>query len=184
MSKLKWRNFCPMFAFLIGLLSLVFGGYGGRGTARYSGAAAFAQQTEAYITTSDVNVRSGPGTRYQIVARIKEGTKVNVAGREGAWLRVVSKHGNPPGYIDQRFARLADGQSRQAPSFAPGVYTTLADTYIRKGPGLHYEVITKIPKGIKVHVVAAEGDWLRVESKHGNLPGYVERTYVQRGSGN
>ena len=179
MSKLKWRRSYSMSAFAIGLLSLVFGGYGGEKIAEFQGAAAFAQQTEAYITTSDVNVRSGPGSRYEIVARIKEGTKVNVAGRERDWLRVVSKRGNPPGYIDQRFARLADGQSNKTSSFVPGAYTTLADTYLRKGPGLHYEVVTKIPKGIRVHVVAAEGDWLRVESKHGKPPGYIERRYVR-----
>lgn len=180
MSKFHTKSLYFIFAFSIAWLSPVFGGYGGEGAASFSATAAFAQQTEAYIATSDVNVRSGPGTRYQIVARIKKGTRVNVAGREGEWLRVVSKHGNPPGYIDQRFARPADGQSGKPPSFTPGVYMTLADTYIRKGPGLHYEVITKIPKGIKVHVVAAENDWLRVESKHGNPPGYVEKRYVQR----
>jgi hypothetical protein len=32
-----------------------------------------------------------------------------------------------------------------------------------------------LPANIKIHVVRSEGDWLRVESKHGGNPGYVER---------
>ena len=47
---------------------------------------------------------------------------------------------------------------------------------MRKGPGLHYEVVAKILKGMKVHIVGAEVDWLKVQSKHGKPPGYIEKS--------
>ncbi len=139
-----------------------------------------AAQTRLYTTTEDVKVRSGPGTRYKIIAEIKSGMNVNVAGHEAGWLRVVSKKGNPPGYIDERFAKPASGSASQPSSPAEGSYTTLADTYVREGPGLHYKAIARIEKGILVNVVGSEGDWLKVESKRGNPPGYIEKRYTER----
>lgn len=139
-----------------------------------------AESTRSYITTRDVNVRSGPGTHYKIITEIKEGTKVNVAGREGEWLRIVSKQGNPPGYIQEQYARPAEGPSRQATPFTLGSYTTTADAYLREGPGLHYKVVAQIPRNTKVHVVGVEGDWLKIQSKHGRAPGYIERGDAQR----
>jgi uncharacterized protein YgiM (DUF1202 family) len=61
-----------------------------------------------------------------------------------------------------------------------GAYKTLKDVDLRKGPGTKYKVVTKLPAGLKVNVVRAEGDWLRVESKKGGKPGYLERKSVER----
>ena len=139
-----------------------------------------AEQTQSYVTTQDVKVRSGPGTRYKIVAEIKSGTKINVAGREDSWLRIVSKQGNPPGYVDERFAKPAAEPSARTTAPAQGLYTTTADTYVREGPGLHFKTVARIERGTKVNVVGSDGDWLKVQSKHGNPPGYIEKGHAQR----
>jgi uncharacterized protein YgiM (DUF1202 family) len=136
-------------------------------------------QTQAYTTIQDVKVRSGPGTRHKIIAEIKSGMKVNVAGREGGWLRVVSKRGNPPGYIDQRFAKLASPSSAQATEPAQGLYATTADAYVREGPGLHYKAVATVEKGTQINVVGEEGEWLKVQSQRGNPPGYIEKRYAE-----
>jgi len=44
-------------------------------------------------------------------------------------------------------------------------------------------VLAKISKGMKVHVVGAERDWLKVQSKHGKPPGYIEKVYAKRSDG-
>ncbi len=132
----------------------------------------------SYITTTTVNVRRGPGTHYEIVAKIPPGIRVLVVGKEGDWLRVQSKHGRPPGYIGARFARLAEGQAGNIPPVS-GIYATTADVKVRSGPGLSYEVVATIPRDTEVQVVGAEGDWLKVQSKHGNPPGYIERRFAQ-----
>jgi len=136
----------------------------------------------AYVTTSDVQVRRGPGTNHEVVATIPQGIKVNVVGREGYWLRIESKQGNQPGYIDEQYARpLETTQStKQVAPSVKGVYVTTSDVDLRSGPGPNYKVVKKIPEGIKVHVVGAEGEWLRVESKHGNQPGYIEKRFAVR----
>ena len=138
-----------------------------------------AQTTQgSYITTADVNLRQGPGTNYQIVTKIPKDVKINVVGKEGAWLKVESKHGGKPGYINEQYARPAGAQTTQAktsPLSVAGTYRTLRETELREAPTVTSKVITKLPANIKINVVRSEGDWLRVESKHGGRPGYVQR---------
>lgn len=137
-----------------------------------------------YLTTADVQVRSGPGSKYDVVSTIPKGIKISVVGREGYWLKVDSKQGNKPGYIDDQYARPLEAQqlaqSKAAPPASAGAYRTLRDAELREGPGTKYKVVTKLPGGIKINVVRAEGDWLRVESKHGGKPGYIETRDAER----
>jgi uncharacterized protein YraI len=146
---------------------------------------ALAQVTKGgYLTTTDVNIRSGPGTKYDVVTTIPKGIKVNVVGREGNWLKVESKQGNKPGYISEKYARPLEtqqvAQSKTATPSVAGAYRTLRDVELRDGPGTKFKVVTTLPAGIKINVVRAEGDWLRVESKKGGKPGYVEVRTVER----
>jgi hypothetical protein len=56
----------------------------------------------------------------------------------------------------------------------------MRETELRGGPGFNYPTLTKLPADIKVNVTRGEGDWLRVESKHGGKPGYIEKRDVER----
>jgi len=145
-----------------------------------TGTEASIEKTRPYVTVEDVKVRSGPGTRYKIIAEIKANTRVNVAGQESGWLRVVSRQGRPPGYIDQRFAKpMAAEDAARADSYR-GTYNTTADLSVREGPGPHYKAVATIPRNTHVTVVGAEGDWLKVQSKRGNPPGYIDSRYAER----
>jgi uncharacterized protein YgiM (DUF1202 family) len=167
----------------LALFLLIAGGCEKKEKAETPPVASGPEEPQPYLTTQDVRVRNGPGTQYKIVAEIKRGTKVSVAGTEGSWLKVVSKHGNPPGYIDARFARPAGEPVRQEASPSPGAYRVTAETFVREGPGLHFKTVAKLEKGTKINVVGSDGDWLKVQSKHGNPPGYIEKRYAERGAG-
>lgn len=135
-----------------------------------------------YITTADVSLRSGPGVSYPVLTTLPKGIKIKVVGREGYWLKVESKHGDAPGFIDEQFAApegSTETSTTKPPQFT-GAYRTLVDVDLRQGPGASYPVVARLPSGIKVNVVRPEGDWLRVESKHGGKPGYLERRFVER----
>jgi len=54
-------------------------------------------------------VRSGPGLHYPVVADLTKGTKITVVDNENGWLKVESKRGNKPGYVDASFARPTEG---------------------------------------------------------------------------
>src|SRR5919109_417573 len=137
---------------------------------------------QTYETTAEAQVRRGPGTNHEVIAIVPAGIKIHVVGREGEWLKIESKQGNRPGYIHSRDARPWETTQSTKPTPVPvkGIYVTTADVDLRSGAGLNYTVLRKIPKGIKVHVIAAEGEWLRIESKHGTEPGYIESRFATR----
>jgi len=141
------------------------------------------KQTRAYVTVENTRVRTGPGEQFKAIGEIKRNAKVHVVGRDGDWLLIVSKKGNAPGFIEMASAQPGEGEEPEsdAPK-AEGRYETLVETQVRSGPGLHYPVVAKIPKGIKLNVVDEEAGWLKVESKQGRKPGYVEASLARSAS--
>lgn len=134
------------------------------------------EQTRVYVTTSSTKVRTGPGTQFRAIAEIGADAKVNVVGKDGEWVLIVSKKGNAPGYVEMSSVTSWTGEATKETlnRAVEGRYETITDTQVRSGPGLHYPVVASITKGTKLNVVEEDKGWLKVESKRGNTPGYVE----------
>jgi N-acetylmuramoyl-L-alanine amidase len=138
------------------------------------------EQTRAYVTLERTKVRAGPGTQFRAIADIGPDAKVNVVGKDGEWVLIVSKKGNAPGYIEMASVKAWEGGAKESlnPN-AEGKYEAVTATQLRSGPGLHYPVVANIAKGTKLNVVEEEKGWLKVESKRGNKPGYVEASLAK-----
>lgn len=137
-------------------------------------------QTFPYTTVERARVRTGPGTQFRTIGEIPPNARVNVVGRDGEWVLVVSKRGNPPGFIELASVKPADHEDKNMlDPRLEGRYESIAATTVRSGPGLHYPVVAKIPKGTKLNVVDEEKGWLKVESRRGNEPGYVEASLAK-----
>ncbi len=140
------------------------------------------EQTRVYVTTAATKVRSGPGMQFRAIADIPPDAKVNVVGKDGEWVLIVSKKGNAPGYIELASVATWTGETAKetvSPAAVEGRYEALTDTQVRSGPGLHYPVVASISKGTKLNVVEEDKGWLKVESKRGNKPGYVEASLTK-----
>lgn len=165
-----------LLALVVGLSGLVIGPH------------VSAQQIKGtYETTADVPLREGPGNYHKVVTTLPKGIQINVVGKEGFWLKVESKHGGKPGYVDEQFARPATPVTTPAAPGGPasfssvaGSYRTLREIDLRETPSANSRVVTRLPADIKVNVIRSEGDWLRVESNRGGKPGYVDRRDVER----
>lgn len=141
----------------------------------------------SYETTADVPLREGPGNFHKIVTTLPKGIQITVVGKEGYWLKVESKHGGKPGYIDEQFARPATAATAAATPAAQSPFTAVAGPYrtlreidLRETPNANSRVVTRLPADIKVNVIRSEGGWLRVESNKGGKPGYVDKRDVER----
>ncbi len=144
-----------------------------------------AQQNKgSYETTAEVPLREVPGNFHKVITTLPKGIQINVVGKEGFWLKVESKHGGKPGYIDEQFARAAVAAATPATPTAPtsvaGPYRTLREQDLRETPSTKARVVARLPADIKVHVIRSEGDWLRVESQKGGKPGYLDKRDVER----
>lgn len=138
------------------------------------------QQIYPYVTVERTKLRSGPGSQFRTIAEVGANAKINAVGRDGDWLLIVSKKGNAPGFIELAAVKAADGAAKETlnPS-ADGKYESTAETSVRRGPGRKYPAVATIPKGTKLNVVDEEDGWLKVESKQGNKPGYVEASFAR-----
>jgi hypothetical protein len=67
------------------------------------------------VSTSNVNVRSGPGSNYQAVDTLRRGERVDVKGCEGGWC-YIEKRG-PDGWVSWRYLAEASRPSRPAATF-------------------------------------------------------------------
>lgn len=143
------------------------------------------KQIRPYVTIENAKLRSGPGPQFRGIADIPANAKIHVVGRDGDWALIVSKKGNAPGFIELAAIKPGEGESENdKPEFGEarrveGRYEAMADTQVRSGPGLHYPTVADIAKGTKLTVVAEEKGWLKVESKRGNKPGFVEASLAK-----
>lgn len=178
MSPLTKISFCA----LLFLLSLSFSACKGKGKKLTSDDLPdLNKQTRPYVTVETAVVRTGPGGQFRSIGKIPPKAKVHVVGRDGDWLLIVSKKGNAPGFIEMAAAQPGEGEEPEVDTSraVEGRYETLMDTQLRSGPGLHYPVVAEIPKGIKLNVVDEEKGWLKVKSKQGKKPGYVEASLTR-----
>jgi len=133
-----------------------------------------------YVTTADAKVKAGPGKQFRTIAQIPRDARVQVVGIDGDWLLIVSKKGNAPGFVESALVEPRSGEEAEAPApKVEGRFEALTNTQLRSGPGLHYPVVADINKGTKLNVVAEEHGWLKVESKRGNKPGYIDATLAR-----
>ncbi len=58
----------------------------------------------ATLTGTDINLRSGPGTDYDVVAKVSEPSSVTIVGQEGEWYEVEVE--GKSGYLRQDFVSL------------------------------------------------------------------------------
>jgi uncharacterized protein YgiM (DUF1202 family) len=147
----------------------------------YDVTAAQTTQERPYITTADAELRKGPGAKYDVIRTIPRDTRIEVVSKEGSWLKVQSQYGREPGYIDEQYARPIAGAATKSKTFlGPGTYITTGEVNLREGPGTKYKVLRRIPKDTRINVIRIDGDWLRVESKKGNPPGYIDKRFAEK----
>ena len=138
------------------------------------------KQLRPYITVASTKVRTGPGPEFRATGEVPPQAKVHVVGRDGDWVLIVSKRGNIPGFIE--LASVKPGEGEESLTGGPtvgGKYEVLANTRLHSGPGLHYPVVAEVSKGTIINVVEEDKGWIKVESKRGKQPGYVESSLAK-----
>ena len=72
----------------------------------------FGQQTK-YVDTEELNIRSGAGTKYEVVDKISQGRKVTVLSDQGKWSEIELENGQK-GFVSTKF--LSDTQNSSSQS--------------------------------------------------------------------
>lgn len=129
-----------------------------------------------------VNVRSGPGARYEIVGQLAAGDRVPVDGRneDGDWLHIILTFGQN-GWV-AAFTVLVDGNILELPVTSEAAedngdevtVTAYGVVNVRSGPGMNYPITAQLEAGDTLPVMGRSGtsnDWLYVQQE--DVQGWV-----------
>ena len=139
-------------------------------------------------TTTLVNVRSGPGTEFEILDYLQAGTavQVEVQSEDGNWLRIL--HAEAPegrGWVAAEYILLPSGERvpRELTPTPDGFSgTVLIRVNVRGGPGTSFESLGMLEDGAVVTLLAknATASWFQVEYPSGSDEvGWVTAQYIQ-----
>ncbi len=143
------------------------------------GAAVDAQDDDISATIyQTVNVRSGPGATYEIVAQVSEGATVTVNGREGDgsdWLRVTladGKTGWVPAYVlilqaDPTELPIVGGEPPTTDANANVSVKAFGRVNVRSGPSITFPIVSQLDVNDTAQVKARSNpgnDWLYIEN--------------------
>jgi uncharacterized protein YgiM (DUF1202 family) len=122
---------------------------------------------------SSLNVRSGPGLRYRVIGRMRQGEIADVTGLspDRQWWQIRCTQGRDD--LCWVRARADLTQPVPGPDDTPfpvrqtevEYVMALTDVNVRRGPGIAYPVINQVYGGqiAKVTGVSVRGDWWRIE---------------------
>lgn len=121
---------------------------------------------ERLTVTSDIaNIRSGPGTNYDILWKVQKYHPIQVLKKEGSWYQFRDFE-NDVGWIhDSLVSSLA------------AVITKSSKCNIRKGPGTRYGIAFTVENGIPFKVLEGKGKWLKVQHADGDK-GWIHSSLV------
>ena len=135
--------------------------------------------------TSDnsLRLRSGPGTDYAVLAKLSEGTTAEILGVTKGWIKV--KYQTYTGYLSAEYISVVStgnnttgntGNSGGTISGTKLEVTSSGNLRMRSGPGIGYDIITKLRPGTIVNSLGESGDWYKVQ--YGNYTGYISAEYA------
>jgi uncharacterized protein YgiM (DUF1202 family) len=144
---------------------------------------------DATIAGERINLRNGPGTEYDAVARISADTPVQVIGRyqDGNWYQIRERPGKPVYWVSAELLNLPDGAANVLFEVAPDQVlpppppkiATVNETglQLRDGPGTNYISMNKLQAGAQLELLERYEDWFHVGIP-GGTDGWVKGEFL------
>lgn len=159
------------------LFSMLFGGL-----LLLAPTGASAQSTAT--TTDYLNMRSGPGTGYDIITTMPSGASVSVTGASEAGFYPVTYNGLS-GYAAGEWLSIGGSAAPSAPVTNDGAtgtaYVHSGALNLRSGPGLGYSIITVMPDSASVQLTGEQGNGFYGVVYRG-MSGYASADWLTVGS--
>lgn len=122
------------------------------------------------IDGNDVNMRSGPGTKYKVMWELGNGFPLIVLKRSGQWLRVRDFEGTI-GWVHKDMAQ-------RMPHMIVKVHKNSKKRInIRSGPGTKYRIVAKAYYGVVFKTLRQKNGWVNIQHEKG-VTGWVKRSLL------
>lgn len=145
---------------------------------------------EAIITSDQLNIRSGPGTNFDVVGQANTGDTFTIISEQDDWVQ-IQLESTATGWVINDYITIdkepvvADKEEIQeeidTPSDADKTITIRFDnTQLREGPSTEFEIIDFATKNTQYDVVSETDGWYEISRDDFN--GYVLKQLVDQGA--
>ena len=129
-----------------------------------------------------VNLRTGPGTSYSVLAVVPAGGSVYINENDNGsgWTHI--SYGDMMGWVASKYLgnhnQALDAQPTSSGSTVTvnNRYVTTAGVNMRQGPSTDYDVITVVPGNAAIFVQSYANGW--AYASYGSAAGYVSTKYI------
>lgn len=125
---------------------------------------------EAIIQVDDLNVRTGPGTKYDRIGKVSTNETYTILEEKGDWLKI--QQNSKDGWVAKWLTKVRKDEKVDSSSH----YSKYDYLRIRSAPGLEGKVRGYLMKGDRVESQEKQGKWMRIEK--GNVKGWVHGDYL------
>lgn len=118
----------------------------------------------ARCNVNALNVRSGPGTSFKVIATIRQGQRVKVLNRQNGWAQLEQ----PAGWVYEGYLTY-ENPGTPLPTGDSGLYAICNTTRlnVRSGPGTSYPIVAGLTYGQRVKILERRNGWARIENPAG-----------------
>ena len=107
------------------------------------------------INRPNVNMRSGPGTKYKITWLLKRGYPLQVISRKNKWYKVRDFEGDT-GWV---YGPLTGS--------SPHLVVKKKKINLRSGPGTNYRIVAQASRGVVFKTIKRAKGWVKIQHENG-----------------
>ena len=125
----------------------------------------FAMAERLSVSSTIANIRSGPGTNYEILWKVESYYPITVLRRSGSWINFRDFEG------DEAWIHTSLVDKR------PTVITIKNTCNVRKGPGTNHDILFTVEKGIPFLIMERQKNWIEIKHADGDR-GWIHKSLV------
>ncbi|WP_102026919.1 N-acetylmuramoyl-L-alanine amidase [Salirhabdus sp. Marseille-P4669] len=127
------------------------------------------------ITVDNLNIRSGPGTEYDVVGQAHKNTSVTILDQTGTWYKI--KLGQTEGWVSQEFVTVAQsGNKLDAYVIIDAKDVTVQ---VREEPHMNGKVMDQLKGQQSYPFLEEKNSWYKIQLPSGNT-GWVAKWLVEK----
>lgn len=117
------------------------------------------------VSSQVANIRSGPGTDYDILWKVEKYYPLIILKKSGVWINFKDFEGDE-GWIHRSLIHQK-----------PSVISIRENCNVRSGPGTNHTILFTIGKGIPFLVLKREQNWIHIQHADGDK-GWIHKSLV------
>jgi N-acetylmuramoyl-L-alanine amidase len=140
-----------------------------------------AESITVTINIESMNIREGPGLSYPIVSQAARGESFPLVKEENEWIQIKLSN-NKLGWVANWLVKKESTKTTtKQPSESTQGSVLVDGLRVRNGPGLNFQNIGHLNKGIQVQILETNESWIKISTD--SLEGWVSSEFISSSNG-